>query len=138
MDPSFSTALDYLFAKFIAFDRLKAWLLEKISVLRGGDCFGCSVAGHGGGGVALAELGYGLFHTGQLNDGAAGVGLIFRWLEDKFRVSIGIPAKRFMELRSRKRLSRTRFLDEMILAILKKMDQEDGLPGQHKGIKGED
>lgn len=142
LDPVFSTPMDYLFAKFRAFDLLKIFLMEKLVLLREGNA--PVLVGMGadseelrwtGETINLAELGYGLFHSGQLNNGTAGIGLIFRWLEEKFRVTIGVPAKRFAEIRSRKRLSRTHFLEQMIDALLRKMDQDDGLPG--RGRDGE-
>jgi len=133
LDPAFSTSCDYLFSKFRAYDMLKAWLQDKIAYLKGNPADPITNANTRpaedlqwtGDAINLAELGYGLYHAGQLNNGTAGIAQIFRWLEEKLRVKVGIPAKRFAEIRARKRLSRTRFLDEMKDGILRKLEQEE-------------
>lgn len=75
--------------------------------------------------INLAEIGIGIYHTKQLNNGTASLSDIFRWLEEKFQVNIGVPSKRLAELRRRKRLSRTRYLDEMKESVVQKLDKED-------------
>lgn len=133
-DQVFSTSCDYLFAKFRAFELLKFWLLEKQAYLKSNPAApftGLTSASAEqmrwtGDTVNLAELGYGLYCTGQLNNGTAGISQIFRWLEEKLQVNIGIPAKRFAAIRGRKRLSQTKYMDEMKDAILKKIEKDDG------------
>ncbi len=134
LDPEFSTPCDYLFARFRALESLKEWILEKYAFLMDSGDKGISDLGGEtvelrwtGDSVNLAELAYGLYLTKQLNNGSAGIGQIFRWLEAKLAVNVGVPAKRFNAIRSRKRLSQTKFLDEMKLSIAAKIEQEDGL-----------
>jgi len=134
LDPEFSTPCDYLFARFRALESLKEWILEKYAFLNGSGDKAISDLGEEtaelrwtGDSVNLAELAYGLYLTRQLNNGSAGVAQIFRWLEARLAVNIGMPAKRFNAIRSRKRLSQTKFLDEMKVAISTKIEQEDGL-----------
>jgi len=113
---------------------LKSWLLEKQAYLKSNpaapftDLTSTSTEQMRwtGDTINLAELGYGLYCTGQLNNGAAGISQIFRWLEEKLQVSIGIPAKRFAAIRGRKRLSQTKYMDEMKDSILKKIEKDDG------------
>jgi RteC protein len=131
LDAVFSTSCDYLFAKIKAFELLQAWLLERINYLKKNPL----VSYHSGSDVEqmrwtgdsinLAELAFGIHRTGQLNNGTASVGSIFRWLEDKLQINIGIPSKRLSEIRRRTSISRTRFLDEMIEEVVRKMDKED-------------
>ena len=64
--------------------------------------------------------------SGQLNHGQAGIAQVFRWLDEKLSVNIGVPARRLASIRSRKRLSRTKFLDELKEVLEHKMDEEDG------------
>jgi len=133
LDPAFSTSCDYLFSKFKAFDLLKAWLQEKQLYLNGNSenpitDFNAPAKNDlhwTGDTINLAELGYGLFHSGQINNGTAGISQIFRWLEERLKVNIGIPAKRFAEIRGRKRVSRTRFMDDMKEALIRKMEQDE-------------
>jgi len=137
-DPLFSTGADYLFSKFIAYEWLQDKLLEAVRDLEavqrapGGSRKVRSLRWTGES-INLVELGYGLFDSGQLNEGKAGIGEIFSWLEEKLQVSIGIPARRFVEISRRKRLSRTRFLDQMRDAINRKVDEGDAfVPGKGK------
>jgi hypothetical protein len=130
-DPVFSTAGDYLFAKFKAFEELRDYILESIR-LSSPDFTKTASNGYQskpllwtGESINLVELGYGLLDSGQLNNGKAGVNDIFKWLEEHFNVSIGIPARRFVEIKRRKRLSRTRFLDNMRNSVNKKIEEDE-------------
>lgn len=131
LDPNFSTSCDYLFSKIKAHELLKEWIHVRIAQLKKIFISGENLTQAStdlqwtGDTINLVEIGYGLYHTGQLNNGTAKVGEIFRWLEEKFSISIGIPAKRFAEIRNRKRLSRTNYIDEMKDAIINKLDKED-------------
>ncbi|HEY0054908.1 MAG TPA: RteC domain-containing protein [Pedobacter sp.] len=132
LDPAFSTSCDYLFSKIKAYELLKEWVQERLTYLKKNPLSMENLI-HGisgdmrwtGDAINLVELGYGLYYTGQLNNGTAKIGEIFRWLEEKLGVTMGIPAKRFAEIRSRKRLSRTNYIDEMKDAIANKLDKED-------------
>jgi hypothetical protein len=133
LDPEFSTSCDYLFSKFKAFEALKDWLLERLLLLKKKHIDPQLLTGSlhvgdmnwTGDTIDLAEVGLGFYHTGKLNNGTAGLGEIFRWLEEIFHVNIGVPAKRFAELRKRKRLSRTRYLNEMRNSLNLKMENDD-------------
>jgi hypothetical protein len=142
LDREFSTGGDFLFARFRALDLLKEWVLDKLLLLRnkGVDPAYLLSATEGGkmcwtgDTIDLAEVGLALYHTGKLNHGTAGVGEVFRWLGEVLRVNIGVPAKRFAEIKNRKRLSRTRYLDEMKDALNQKMDKDDAyVPTGRKG-----
>lgn len=133
LDPQFSTSCDYMFSKFRAFEALKNWILERLLLLKKRNIDPLHLTGSlqvgdmnwTGDTIDLAEVGLGFYHTGKLNNGTAGLGEIFRWLEETFHVNIGVPAKRFAELRKRKRLSRTRYLNEMRNSLNMKMENED-------------
>jgi hypothetical protein len=131
-DRSFSTPADYLFSQFRAYGLLKEWIFERLDYLARNPAVAYqpgSEAGElrwTGDSVNLAELGYALVLSGQFNNGQAGVAQVFRWLEEKLSVAIGVPARRLASIRSRKRLSRTKFLNELKEALERKMDQDDG------------
>lgn len=133
LDPSFSTSSDYLFSKIKAFELLKEWIQERLIFLKKGPSTSYQLLNDRnkeeltwtGDTINLAEIGFAIYHTAQVNAGSASLNSIFRWLEQNFNVSIGIPAKRFAEIRRRKRLSRTRYIDEMKESIIRKMDKED-------------
>jgi len=130
LDPSFSTSCDYLFSKFRAFEMLKTWLQEKISDLRGDPLADSNaIPTHGlrwtGDSINLVEIAYGWYFTGEINNGNAGIGEIVKMLEKVFKITIGKPSRRFAEIRQRKRLSNTQYIDQMKASIAKKLYDDD-------------
>lgn len=128
---SFSRPGEIIFAKLMAFEPLREWLLDRIAFLKG-DSGKSYMPGLSDGelrwtgdSINLAEVAVGLHRTGQINNGTASIGSIFRWLEEKLHVSIGVPSKRISEIKRRTKFSRTRFLDEMVEQSLRSFDRED-------------
>ncbi|QEC78852.1 RteC domain-containing protein [Mucilaginibacter ginsenosidivorax] len=128
-DPEFSTAGDYVFARFIAnewvqefltdrlyspeeTERLSNMTKKKVTLKWTGDA------------INLAEMAYGIWLTGQINQGNAGIAEIVRCLEVTFQVSIGRPFRRWQSISSRKRVSQVKYIDQMKAAILKRLDDE--------------
>jgi hypothetical protein len=141
-DPEFSTCGDYLFAKFRAYEELQGYIMEQIRLgvlaaqVKLSNGFQSKPLYWTGESINLVELGYGLLDSGQLNNGQAGVNDIFKWLEEHLNVSIGIPARRFVEIKRRKRLSRTRFLDNMRDSVNKKIEEDDAYrPDKLKSVR---
>ena len=75
--------------------------------------------------INIIEVAYGIWLTGQLNNGNATLTQIVKWLETNLKVTIGNIQSRFAEISSRKRLSPTKFLDQMKDAILKRIDNNN-------------
>ncbi|MDR6941370.1 RteC domain-containing protein [Mucilaginibacter pocheonensis] len=131
LDPEFSTSCDYLFSKFKAFENLQEWIVEKLLSLRKNPQAPYQPGTEAGklqwtdDTINLAEIGIGIFHTVQVNNGSASIADIFRGLEETFHVNLGVPSKRISELRRRKRLGRTQYLDEMKDRINQKFDKEN-------------
>lgn len=127
----FSRPGEVVFARLMAFEKLRDWLLERIAFLKGDGGNPYFVGGIGdelhwtGDSINLAEVAVGLHRTKQLNHGSASIGSIFRWLGEKLHVSIGVPSKRISEIKRRTKFSRTRFLDEMREESLRSFDRED-------------
>lgn len=131
IDRDFSTPISSLFGKFEGYERVQHHILEKIIGLKYPQ-FNQSVNLSGsteltwtGDAVNIIELAYGIFLTGQLNHGNASLNQIVRWLEKDLKVSIGNIQSRFAEISARKRLSPTRFLEQMQTAIQHKIDSEN-------------
>jgi len=141
-DPAFSTACDHLWARFMAYERLREWLVSEIRAMDGGGA-GAQPGNPGGdmpppgpvsggpGGmrwtgetINLVEIAYGIWLTGQLNNGQVSVTEIVEFLEGMFRVKIGKPHRRWQGIARRKRLGYTRFLDEMKAALEKRVEEE--------------
>ncbi|RZK13135.1 MAG: hypothetical protein EOO46_00450 [Flavobacterium sp.] len=141
LDITFSTNSDYLFSKIKAFEMLREWLSERINHLKKNPLISYQPGldidemRWTGDSINLAELAFGIHRTGQLNNGTASIGAIFRWLEEKLHISIGIPSKRISEIRRRTTISRTRYLDEMIEMVIQKLDKEDEYTPEKNGRK---
>lgn len=123
----FSTPLTYLFAKFIAYEHIQYEILQQIALLKYPENQVSKVGSDAeikwtGDSVNIVELAYGIWLTGQLNNGNASLNQIVRWLEANLHVSIGIIQRRFSEIERRKRLSPTRYIDQMKEAILQKIE----------------
>jgi len=130
LDMKFGTAGDYFFAKFMAYEDLRDYILGELAKLDGLQSpvlLEQSAARFEWSGevINLVELGYGIWLSGQVGDGKVGLGEIFNWLEESFGLEIGIPANRFREIKRRKRLSRTHFMDLCREVLIAYMDEDD-------------
>ncbi|WP_256009435.1 RteC domain-containing protein [Desertivirga xinjiangensis] len=129
-DPDFSTSLDYHFAKFIAYEKVRLTIVSKLHNLQTPNQTALSSGDSRtslkwtGDSINLVEIAYGIWLTGQFNNGNAGISEIVRFLEDSFQVKIGRAHRRWTEIAQRKRESHTRHLDKMQEAILQRIDGE--------------
>ncbi len=128
-DERFSTAADFMFARIMANLRIAKYLETAISGIN----FPASIEDEAekitwtGETINLLEVVYGWYYTGQINNGQASITALVKKIEKVFNVTIGRPYRRLSEIRQRKRLSRTKFIDEMGKAIRRRLDDEDGL-----------
>jgi hypothetical protein len=130
-NPDFSTAMDYLFAKFIAYEMLQQEILRRIGLLDGkavpvGDVDLSKAAGLKWTGkiVNLGELIYGLYYTGQFNHGNAQLSEIVALFERMCSVKIRDVHHTFGEIRERKVSSPSKFIDSMAAAIRDRVDED--------------
>jgi len=135
--PGFSTPLDYLFAKFIAAERMQEYLLGQLSStarLPVRAKIGPMLRWTGEA-INLVEIAYGIWLTGQLNDGNATITDIVLWLEEKLSVKIGIANRRWNEISGRTHNAPTKYLDRMREAIQQRLDEESGNRDRKRKIK---
>jgi hypothetical protein len=128
-DTPYSTPMSDLFARFIAYERVQQFILTQMAALQSGRADGMEVRPGSelqwtGDTLSAVEIIYGLWLTGQLNHGNASLNQIVRWFEVHLQVSIGLVQRRFAKIQGRKRLSVTRFLDQMRDAISRKIDDD--------------
>jgi len=127
----FLPPMTYLFGKFMAYENAQYFVLEQIAELQNPGAYKIASTKYAadlkwtGDSINIVELAYGLWLTGQLNNGNASLNQIVRWLEANLHVSIGIVQRRFDEIGRRKRLSPTRYIDQMRDNILKKIENEN-------------
>ena len=121
-DPEFSTPGDFIFAKFIASERLQDFITDILYSV-GGDGRPSEPLRWTGEVINLVELIYGLNLTGQLNNGNVSLNELVRWAEKHLGVKIGVVQRRFAEIQSRKRLGSTKFIDQMKESIQDKIEK---------------
>lgn len=120
-----------LFARFMAYESVQRFILKQVKLLMNQDTPSENVFRTAeelqwtGDVVNLVEVAYGIWLTGQINHGNASLNQIIRWLEANLAVDVGIVQKKFTEISRRKRLSVTRFIDQMKNAILRKIDNSN-------------
>lgn len=131
--PGFSTPLDYLFAKFIAYERMQLELIDKLTGLYSAATpKAAPKLKWTGETINLVEIAYGIWLTSQINEGQASMAEICRFLEEIFDVHIGDPNRRWQDITRRKTISPTRYLDLTISEINKRIDNERSLNRQKR------
>lgn len=122
--PGQQTNQGYQFAKIIAYERLRSFLIRRVKLLYqnpDNPYIQQLLAGKkrqwDGDKVELIEIAYGIYFTRRINGGKAELGDIIEWLEDSLQVDLSQAYHIFLEIRRRKTISYTRYLEEMIKAI---------------------
>lgn len=134
-------ATAYLFALFQAQERLRGVLVGRLAALDEPSVAlsSASVTKEGklsrpfqwtGEVINLIELAHGLHLKGCVNDGETGVMDFFEGLGEFFGVNLGVPKRGFEDLKARKRLSKTYFIDSLREVLLKKMEESDSWRGR--------
>lgn len=137
VDPSFSTVADYLFSKFIAYEKLQKYLIEQIDGLYVTEVLSPGTKQRGmewtGEGVNIVELIYGLYETGQINHGKASLAELMDYFGQVLQINLSKYFKRFSDIKARKSMSKTRFLDEMTQKVNKRIEDSDAfIPDDQK------
>jgi hypothetical protein len=135
MDTDFSTCGEYLFALFTAYEALQEYILNEMKALKKVSVSAVTVPSgsvkkyfeYTAELINMVELAYGLWVSKQFNNGKASLVEIFRWLEETLGIELGVPSNRFREIKRRKRLSRTHFMDLCRTELLSYMDSEHAL-----------
>jgi hypothetical protein len=130
-DAEFSTGMDYMFARFIAFEMLQQEILDRMAGLDGSllpvepkKPKPVPALKWTGSHVNLVELIYGLYYTLQFNNGDADVTQIVTLMEATFSIRLRDAHHSFVEIRRRKVDSPSRFLEQMAAAIRQRVDDD--------------
>lgn len=123
-DHRFSTSHDYKVAKIIANDLIQVYLEDKLNNINLKKTSDNGSLNWTGSKTALTELIYALYSHGVFNNGNTDIKLIAKTFEDAFNIELGDFYHTFMELKARK-INRTKFLDSLCEALIKKMDEQD-------------
>jgi hypothetical protein len=126
LDPAYSTKADYLFALFMSYEKVQEFLINELYPSSENEKLGKRLNWTGET-INLVELAYGLYLTGQINGGKASIAEIMEWLERYFNADVGNAYRRWQDIAKRKRLTGTKFIDQMRDAINKKLDDDNDL-----------
>jgi hypothetical protein len=126
----FSTNQDYLFARFRANQMLHDFLIGKITKLENsaaedlaGKVLNRRKRRWTGDKINLIEIAYGIYFTAQMNDGKADIKEIIGWLETSLNIDLSQAYRMFLDIRRRKTISYTKFLESMCVAIAGHIDE---------------
>lgn len=124
-DDSFSTSHDYKVAKIIANDLIQVYLEDQLhNTAYREKSTNLPNLKWTASKTALIELIYALHSQGVFDNGNADIKVIAKTIERAFDIDLGDFYHTFMELKSRK-INRTKFLDSLRGALIKKMDEHD-------------
>lgn len=123
-DHRFSTSHDYKAAKIIANDLLQIYLEDQLNNNNQKKNTDNSPLKWTANKAALIELIYALYAQGVFDNGNADIKIIAKTFERTFNINLGDFYHTFMELKARK-MNRTKFLDSLHDALIKKMDEQD-------------
>jgi len=124
-DHRFCTSHDYKVAKIIANDLIQVYLEDQLhNIIYKDKSIDLPTLSWTGSKAALTELIYGLHSQAVFNNGNTDIITIVRFFENSFNVDLGDFYHKFLELKARK-LNRTKFLDSLRDALIKKMEEQD-------------
>ncbi|MGY4383926.1 hypothetical protein ACVWYN_000952 [Pedobacter sp. UYP24] len=138
LNPNFSTSCDHLFSKFIAMEMLRDTLCNMIGDLSSQpDTIGEPVMEMKwtGDKVNLAEIIYGIYFTGQINNGKTELSTMIKWLGKVFQIDLKRIYSDYKDIRNRKVASPTRYLDQMRTAMHQRIDDENAFRPHHPTVR---
>jgi hypothetical protein len=130
-DYDFTTSHDFKVAKIIANDKIQLYLETSLQKYQNGNQDNqISEANHKGlrwtgSKVALVELMYALHAEGVLNNGNLSLNEIAKNIESAFNLDIGQFNRIYLEIRNRKTMEKTNFLNSLKDNLIKRMDEAD-------------
>lgn len=139
-DGEYSTNQGYQFARFKAYDMLQEFIIKRIRLLyqEPGNSLLAELLKNEkrnwtGEKINLIEIAYGIYYTGQLNNGKADLKDIIEWLETSLNVDLSQAYRMFVDISRRKTTSYTKFLDKMADSIRKHIEESyDYKPKKNK------
>lgn len=130
-DPDFSTSMDYMVAEIMANDRLEVYLKTEIDTLllksnnpNWGQLgyLGTTSLQWTDNKTALVELIYALHAMGSINKGTIEIRELTAFFEQALNVRITDVYRTFLEFKYRN--SKTKYIDDLKVALLRKMDED--------------
>lgn len=125
-DHTFSTSHDYKVAKIIANDLIQVYIEDQLykQMEQGYLLSDLQKLNWTDSKASLIELIYALHYKTVFDNGDSDIRVIAKYFEVTFNVDLGNFYQTYLELRNRK-INRTKFLDALREALIKKMDEQD-------------
>lgn len=127
IDADFSTPKDNLLAHFKAYGELTSYLRKKLNTLSS-TAPETITQQHSlkwiGNKIDLIELIYAIHASGAIKSGT-GIKEVAEACEELFEINLGNYYRKFLELRNRKLVERTRFIDYLKESLIQKMEKAD-------------
>ena len=123
-DHNFTTSHDYKVAKIIANDLIQVYLEDQLSNNNQRKLLETPPLNWTGSKTSLIELIYSLHSQGSIDNGNADIKIIAKTFENIFNIDLGDFYHSYLELKGRK-INRTKFLDSLRDALIKRMDEQD-------------
>ncbi|RZJ92791.1 MAG: hypothetical protein EOO20_00300 [Chryseobacterium sp.] len=136
-DERFSTIADHLIARIMAAEKMYVHILHVLNGLelkfRPVNAPESSLKlKWTGESINLVEIAYGIWLTGQINNGNATISEIVRWLESTLSINVGRAYRRWTEISRRDNTTTTKYLDRMREMITIRLINEDDLKRQKR------
>ena len=123
-DHNFTTSHDYKVAKIIANDLIQVYLEDQLNSNSQKRIWENPPLNWTGSKTSLIELIYSLHSQGSIDNGNADIKIIAKTFENMFNIDLGDFYHSYLELKARK-MNRTKFLDSLRDALIKRMDEQD-------------
>ena len=123
-DHNFTTSHDYKVAKIIANDLIQVYLEDQLNNNSQKRIWENPPLNWTGSKTSLIELIYSLHSQGSIDNGNADIKIIAKTFENMFNIDLGDFYHSYLELKARK-MNRTKFLDSLRDALIKRMDEQD-------------
>jgi hypothetical protein len=136
LDANYSTKGDYLFAKFMAYERIAEILHGELFPSTEREKLKKSLKWTGDK-MNLIELAYAINDTAQINNGDTDIKDIIDWLEDSLNINLSRYYRMFSEMKGRKLVSPTRYLDHAVNMLKEHLQKgEDFRPQVPQPVSG--
>jgi len=123
-DHNFSTSHDFKVAKIIAHDLIQVYLEDQLNNNSQKRALDNPPLNWTGSKTSLIELIYSLHSQGSIDNGNMDIKIIAKTFETMFNIDLGDFYHSYLELKARK-INRTKFLDSLRDALIKRMDEQD-------------
>ncbi|WP_412476171.1 RteC domain-containing protein [Flavobacterium sp. TBRC 19031] len=123
-DFNFATSHDYKVAQIIAYETIEEYLNSKLKTIKNPTHTAKNLTWSSSK-ASLVELVYALHATGTFNNGNCSLNETVTAIQSFFNIELGQFNRTFLEIKSRKTIEKTHFLDTLKENLIKRIEQGD-------------